>query len=81
MATEYVGPMANYLRGLFGISEFDAFSLAWSGLTYTGAYANVSSFNIDGNPYSKDNIIQAAAKYMGRDAEGNLLSGTELCDN
>ncbi|MEC3878770.1 hypothetical protein [Parapedobacter sp. 10938] len=81
MATEYVGPMADYLQGLFGISEFDAFSLAWSGLTYTGAYANVSSFDIDGNTYPKDDIIYAAAKYKGRGADGNLLDGKELCDN
>ncbi|MEC3878781.1 hypothetical protein [Parapedobacter sp. 10938] len=81
MATKYVGPMASYLQGLFGISKLDAFSLAWSGLTYTGAYANVSSFDIDGNSYLKDDIVQAAAKYMGRGADGNLLDGTELCEN
>jgi len=63
------------------ISEFDAFSLAWSGLTYTGAYANVASFEIGGTTYSKADIIQASAKYMGRGADGNLLSGTELCEN
>ncbi len=81
MATKFVDPMADYLQGLFDISEFDAFSLAWSGLTYTGAYTNVASFEIGGATYSKADIIQASAKYMGRGVDGNLLSGTELCEN
>ncbi|SKC00533.1 hypothetical protein SAMN05660226_04200, partial [Parapedobacter luteus] len=81
MATKYVAPMASYLQGLFGISQFDAFSLAWSGLTYTGAYASVTSFDIGGTTYSKSDIVQASAKYMGRGADGNLLKGKELCDD
>lgn len=79
MATDFVTPMATYLQGLFGISQFDAFALAWGGLTYTGAYANVSSFEIGGISYTKSQIIQTSAKYLGRDQHGNLLAGQDLC--
>ncbi|SEL99407.1 hypothetical protein [Parapedobacter koreensis] len=81
MATKYVAPMASYLQELFGLSQYDAFSLAWAGLTYTGAYANVTSFDIGGTTYLKSDVTQASSRYMGRGADGNLIMGRELCDN
>ena len=79
MAETYVEPMAEFLLQLFDISELDAFSLAWGGLFYSGGFNDVSSFHIAGADYSKTDIIQASAKFMGRDTSGNMLRGTEQC--
>ncbi|MFC3196937.1 hypothetical protein ACFOET_04845 [Parapedobacter deserti] len=81
MAKKYVGLMANYLQGMFGISQFDAFSLAWSGLSDASAYTNATSFEIGEATYSKNEVAVAGANYKGRDAGGNLLAGKELCDD
>jgi len=81
MAAKYVAPMASYLQGLFGISEFEAFSLAWSGLSDSNAYKNVLSFEIGDTSYSKNTVEVAGANYKGRGADGNLLAGMELCDD
>jgi len=81
MAEKYVAPMASYLQGLFGISEFDAYALSWAGLTYTSAFSDVLTFEIGGETYDKSDLLIASAAYMGRGGDGNLLNGTEHCSN
>ncbi len=80
MAAKFIDPMADFFQQLFGISQFDAYSLAWAGLFYTDA-GNVSSIVIGGTSYSRNAINYAAATFKGRGSDNKLLAGTEQCDN
>jgi len=68
MSKEYITPTAEYLSSLYGITMFEASSIAWRGVMSTEAYKTAKEFAIkeDGvvTLYTKSEIQDKGIHYL-----------------